>query len=147
MSGQKGRPLSHRETLAFSMVFMLIGLLIILLGLGVIPVDEASFNAPKWIIRLCGMTFFIAGVMVWSGNGSRTNDLMAAVLILIFAVVGGWVALYGGSEDFSGGIPFLSKDSNVSLARIIFGAGSVLCLMISLYAFRIFIRKWRDPEM
>ncbi|MFN1835737.1 hypothetical protein AB2B38_010775 [Balneola sp. MJW-20] len=147
MKKVNGKELSARGVAGISLVFMLTGMFFILLGLGVIPADDESFNAPRWVVRLSGMVFFIGGLMIWNGNNSALNDLLGGVLVLIFGVIGAWVALNGDAADFSGGIPLIGKENNVILSRIMFGTGSVICLIISLYAFRIFFRKWKDPDL
>ena len=52
-----------------------------------------------------------------------------------FALVGIWVALLSDDEGFSGGLFFLSRESNVALGRWMFGLGALISLAI-------FARAW-----
>ena len=49
-----------------------------------------------------------------------------------------WITFHASSEGFSGGIPFLPNDMNVSLARVMFGLGALLCCSGFLYALKRF---------
>lgn len=119
------------------------GLLCIALGfyplsiaLGLLPVDEVKVMAPMWVIALSGIVFVIAGGMILLGNHSWANDLLAGILCLLFGIMGTWVSLFSSSEGFSGGVPLLSPESNVTLGRWMFGIGALLSFAISAYAFR-----------
>lgn len=121
---------------------LLQGLLCIVLGLyplsialGFLDVGDTRAHAPMWIIALSGTVFLIAGFMILSASQSYVNDLLAAVVCLSFGSVGLWVAFFGPSESFSGGIPFLSRDTSVQIARWVFGCGASICLVISGWAF------------
>jgi hypothetical protein len=78
--------------------------------------------------------------MAYLGRRSRANELMAAMLLLLFGAVGAWVSLFSPSEGFSGGIPFVPYESNVTLARVMFGIGALICFALSIWAFRRFVR-------
>jgi len=115
---------------------IVLGILPMLIALGLIPVDEADVLAPMWVVALSGMVFLIGGCMIFLGDHSRANDLLAGVLCLVFGVVGTWVSLFSPGEGFSGGIPLLSTADNVILGRWVFGGGALICFVISAYAFR-----------
>lgn len=82
--------------------------------------------------------FVIAGAMIFLRNYSRVLDLLAAIVLASFTLVTGWISFYASSEGFSGGIPFLPNDMNVSLARVMFGLGALLCFGGFLYALKRF---------
>ena len=42
--------------------FFGVGLLIVLVAAGVIPAEEKSFHAPRWVVSACGLFFMVAGV-------------------------------------------------------------------------------------
>jgi hypothetical protein len=65
-------------------------------------------------------------------------DLFAALILASFTLVTGWITFYGSAEGFSGGIPFLPHNMNVSFARILFGLGAILCFSGFLYALKRF---------
>jgi len=84
------------------------------------------------------LVFVIGGCMMLLGQDSRTNDLLAALLCVVFGVVGGWIAVFAPSGGFYGGLPFLSLAANETLARVVFGAGSLLCFGIAAWALKRF---------
>ena len=131
---------THKKPLIVSLVCVALGLFLLLIAVGVFPASEAQPQAPDSIIALCGVVFIIAGCMAYLGTRSRVNDLLAAILCLIFGIVGAWVSLFSSSDGFSGGIPFVSNDSNVAIARVVFGAGSLMCFAISAWALKRFLR-------
>ena len=99
---------------------------------------QTANDTPVWVIGLVGVMFVISGVMIFLRNYSRALDLFAAIILASFTLVGGWIAFYASSEGFSGGIPFLPSDMNVSFARIMFGFGALLCFGGFLYALKRF---------
>lgn len=119
------------------------GLLCIALGfypfsiaLGILPVDEAKVMAPMWVVATSGIMFVIAGGMILLGSHSWANDSLAGILCLLFGGMGTWVSLFSSSEGFSGGIPLLPHESNVTLGRWMFGIGALISFAVSAYAFR-----------
>ena len=118
-----------------------LGLFLLLIAAGVIPTSDAQSQAPNSIIALCGVVFVIAGCMAILGTQSRVNDMLAALLCLIFGIVAAWVSLFGSSDGFSGGIPFFSNEANVKIARIAFGVGSLICFAMSGWALKRFSRS------
>ncbi|MGI9221481.1 MAG: hypothetical protein ACR2QS_10670 [Woeseiaceae bacterium] len=104
---------------------------------GVLPVETAN-DTPIWVLGLVGVMFVVAGCMIFLRNYSRALDLLAAVILASFTLIAGWITFHASSEGFSGGIPFLPSDTNVSLARIMFGLGTLLCFGGFLYALKRF---------
>lgn len=51
---------------AFGLVFVVIGALIALLGLGVIPANPERFNVPHSIVTIAGVIFASSGVFFWN---------------------------------------------------------------------------------
>ncbi len=103
----------------------------------VIPVQTAN-GTPLWVLGLVGVIFVIAGIMIFLRNYSRALDLFAAIMLASFTLISGWITFHASSEGFSGGVPFLPNDMNVSLARVMFGIGTLLCFGIFLYALKRF---------
>ena len=132
---------SQRSNLTFALLCIALGGFLVLVACGLIDDDPAKRHAPDLIIALCGSVFIIAGIMILVGHHSRVNDLLAAILCMTFGIIGAWVAIYGASEGFSGGLPLLSNETNTRLARGVFGLGSLLCFAMSSWAFRRFFRS------
>ena len=139
-------PATNHNHPAWGWLCIAIGLYPISLALGVVPVGDSSVNAPMWILASSGVAFVLGGCMVLLGQRSRLNNLLAALLCLVFASAGVWVALFSPPEGFSGGVPFLSNQSNVTLSRWVFGCGAGVSLAISVYAFRLFSRPALEPR-
>lgn len=127
---------SKRARPVLAVLCVALGIYPLSIALGFVHVDDAQVHAPMWIIALSGVVFLIAGFMILLANRSRANDVLACIVCLLFGVIGMWVALFGASEGFSVGIPLLSHDANVKIARVVFGSGAVICFAISGYAFR-----------
>jgi len=130
-----------------------LGLFIILLSLDVIHADESSFHAPRWIVAVVGLMFFLTGVLLAISPGRSTaaqqgqaegtpstvqtgiRFWLGAFIILLFALVFNWVAFGPGEREFQGGItvPFglFSVEVNETLGRVIFGAGAVMIDVIA----------------
>jgi hypothetical protein len=121
------------------------GIALILIGLDVLPVPGGRdvLHAPLWIVLLIGIAVLLAGaaiVIQGVGRANAAGDLPAdaprwmriaqyligVALFALFAMVGTWVALAGDARQFSGGVPLLGT-VNVSLARIVFGLGALIC--------------------
>jgi hypothetical protein len=122
--------------IAVALVAIACGGYALLVAAEVVPVDMAD-NTPRWIAGLVGGTFVVAGLMVFLRNYSRALDLMAALLLAAFTLLAAWVAVYG-AEEVSGGVPFLPRDMNVSIGRVMFGMGAVMCFGGFLYAVQRF---------
>lgn len=109
---------------------MLIGLVIGGVGVGIIPAPEESFNAPRWVVGLCGLVFFAAGFRVQTVHRPEISRWALLVLVACFAAIGLWVGLFGEAEAFGGGSSLLSTESNVSVARWIFTGGGAACALL-----------------
>lgn len=133
----------HKSHPLWGVACILIGVLVMLLGAGVLPVKPSANDAPGLVIALAGGVFFVAGAMMVCPPESRYRSLGAAVLLLCFAGAGFWVAFLAPSEGFSGGLPMAPRAMNVVLARLLFGSGVLICLALSVYAVREFLRGRR----
>jgi hypothetical protein len=118
-----------------------LGLYPLLIAFGVITIDATDIQAPMWMLAVCGIVFVIGGCMLLLTRHARLNNLLAALICLAFAAVGGWVALFSPPEGFSGGIPLLSDAANIRLARWVFGGGAVISLALCGYAVRLALRS------
>jgi hypothetical protein len=127
---------SKRSRLGMGLACIALGCYPLSISLGILPVDEAKVMAPAWVVAMSGIVFVIAGGMILLGNRSWANDLLAGILCLLFGIMGTWVSLFSASEGFSGGMPLLPHESNVTLGRWMFGIGALVCFAISAYAFR-----------
>lgn len=116
------------ERTSIGAICLSVGLFIGLVAFGVLPVPEENIHAPRWVIGLIAAMFFGFGLAVLLPPGSSLARWFGGAIVVSMTVVSGWVALFGGSEHFSGDWPFLSRDTNVLIARIVFGCVSLLGL-------------------
>ncbi|MDJ0700063.1 MAG: hypothetical protein QNJ07_09420 [Woeseiaceae bacterium] len=130
------RSLSKRARLVYGVGCLALGCYPIAMALGYVSIDEAESTAPRWVVAGAGLTFVVAGFMILLAKHSRANDLLAGVLLLLFGILGTWVAVFSSGEGFSGGLPFLSSELNIKVGRWVFGLGAMICFAFCVYAFR-----------
>lgn len=111
------------------------------IGLGVIPYDPAKLHAPPWVVVLAGGAFWLGALMMLARDRHRVANGLAFVLLLMFAAIGAWVSLLGEEAAFSDGAGTAVGGAGITLARIMFGFGSLLCLLMALVALRSVIRQ------
>ena len=112
---------------------------------GVVPVDDGDPHAPGAVLVLCAIVFLAGGVAVAFPADKRLKMSMVVLILLSFLTTGVWVSLFGDARHFSGGIPFVSRETNALLARIAFGAGALMVFGILLLALKDLIRAFTDP--
>lgn len=122
------------------------GLAVIAIATDLLPTDDANFGAPRWLIGIAGSIFVIAGLMILLGEKSNINNFLAGCLLTGMGLVGGWVGIFGSDQGFSGGIPFVPETVNISIARGIFGIGSLFCLLMAAYAFKLQLEDKGDRD-
>ena len=148
------RPLSPGATAWAGALCALMGLAILLVALRIIPIDEAKFHAPHWVVGAAGLAFFLAGLAILTGpppgapEAARTTwrtFLLGLGIVGALAAVFNWVAFGPGPRSFSGGIsiPFVSVSGPSSewSGRVAFGAAAVL---IDAFALWVIVRGLRD---
>jgi hypothetical protein len=122
------------------------GLYFMLVGFELLPLPGGPKNlhAPLWVLLLAGLVFFLAGASMLiqvAGQADENGELpsgaplwlrviqylMGVAIFAAFAMIGSWIGFGDGPREFSGGLPFVSKDVNEAIGRFAFGAGAVLC--------------------
>lgn len=122
----------------------------VLVGFEVLPVPggRANLHGPLWIATLLGVLMLLAGASCVIQGFGRANAqaelpadaplwmraaqyLIGVTLFASFAVLATWVAFGGDARYFSGGVPFFGI-GNISLARIAFGLGALICWLATL---------------
>jgi hypothetical protein len=115
------------------------------IAMGLVPVAPGTLHAPRSIIILAGLLFWLAALSMLLGTSHpRVNGLLGALLFATFALVGGWVAAFGTSSAFGGGILLLPHATGEWIARGMFGAGAVLSAVASIYSIG---RVLRSPRL
>ena len=123
-------------------LFASVGLTIVLVSLGLIPVDPSSVHAPMWVLGLAGVVFMLPGLLMcyyairnglspdgatfeekaWGGPGW----FVGAVIISAFGAIGLWVGFGDGPRQFGGGITGTEREG-----RFVFGSMGVLCTVMA----------------
>ena len=119
----------------------LLGIFLSLEGLEIINIGTNENNAPGPILILVGFSFILAGVMIIFGKRRKLNNFLASLLTAIMGIIGGWISLYGDSSNFSGNGMLVSHITKLPLERIMFGFSSLLCFLVSVYAFWLFLKS------
>jgi hypothetical protein len=122
-----------RSDIALALIAIACGGYALLAAVGVLPIETAN-DTPMWVVGLIGVMFIIAGIMIFLRNHSRALDFFAGIILASFTLITGWIAFFASPEGFSGGIPFLPRAMNVTLGRVMFGLGSIMCFGGFLYA-------------
>jgi hypothetical protein len=134
------RHLSPRAATMMGALFVGVGLLVVLAAGGVIPADDKSFHAPRWVVSACGLLFVVAGVAVavtaapgapeGAGRTTWRSLLLGGTIVGLMAAVFNWIAFGPGERRFGGGIalPFVSIGGPASewSGRATFGLAAVL---------------------
>lgn len=101
------------------------------------PMAGAGKNAPDWLIALGGYLFIGCGLLLLK-LGQLITHFIAGATVLAFTAVFAWVSLFGEAEHFSPGPSWLSDETNLLTARILFGLAALLGAAIFIYAMRYF---------
>ena len=135
-------------------IVMLIGLIPTLAGLDIIPSDDDSWHAPKWIGVVAGLMFVGAGFVVLLASYQKkfprlkpTVEWVGGMFGLFaftgFAAIGSWVAFGPGERGFESNIPipdFIIPVGDWLIStreltgRAAFGVGAVITTLIAAYA-------------
>ncbi len=108
-----------------------VGILLMLVASNVIPSADEKFHVPRWVVFVCGVLFALPGIASLFPRPNTARYLMAAILAC-FALVGVGCGLLGDFDGFSGGLPFLSPDTNILSGRVIFVVGGAIFFALSL---------------
>lgn len=125
-----------------SILLIVAGVAIVLIAIKAITIDEKLVHAPSWIIGLLGVLFIAGGLAAAFNAESGIAKWAAGTVVITITIVSGWVALYGPEAHFSGNLLFLSRETNVIIARVVFGCVSLLGVGIIAAA----IKKTRRPN-
>lgn len=112
--------------------FIVIGLLLVAISADCIAVPAESITAPRWVLGAVGVVVMVAGLLAgrrWSGQ--RVNRALAASLLTMLGMMGGWVSLYGRAEGFRMGVGDTEPTAVMSTpapARIMFGFGALVTI-------------------
>ena len=125
-------------TLAFALAYVIF----MLTAADVIHLDLSELNAPTLVVLGAGFLFFCMGVLAVIAKHRHSFPalymLVAALMCSTLAVAFTWVALW--AKGTFGGLSFgplaLFNNTRDFIARIGFGIGAIVMLVLSCLAFR-----------
>jgi hypothetical protein len=121
---------------------VLIGLWLIAVAMGFIPVPAGTLHAPQWVLGVIGALFVLGGLLAATSSGGRVATALAASLLTLLGALGAWVAACGESDMMrmatrSGAVAITVPAPQAPLAtRIAFGVGALIVLGWAGYAWR-----------
>jgi hypothetical protein len=140
-----------------------IGFYILLMAIGVVPVT--GNGSPQWVLGLAGMAFVIGGGLVCIGELIKHDDastlrdfevarafrnVMIAFLLIIFVVLGNWVAFGPGTRPVQAiiGLPFthVSYQTSEWVGRFGFGISAISLDLMLVFIILATIRKNRNKQ-
>ena len=135
------KPVSKAGERAIAIVMVAIGLWLNSVALGWLHLPPEDVHAPMWVLAACGFVFALGGIMVLARHHQTANALLATFLCLAFAAIGAWIALFAPIDEISGGLPFLSHETNGRIGKGMFGLGALVSLFIAWVAWRDFLTR------
>ena len=147
-------------------IFIVVGTLPILLGLGIIKPSNADPTVPAWVMICAGVLFIVAGLTVILDYGMAgglgpdgdlrpgtsftirlANFVLGMMLLGLMTAVFGWVAFGSGPRRFSStlSLPFMTRHSmgDEWSGRVIFGTATVAMVAMFGYCGLIGIDRFR----
>jgi hypothetical protein len=118
------------------------GFVLLAIGLGVIRLNPEALHGSRVVTVSAGALLAACGVLMgpWVTSGSRLYYLFGGAAISSMAVLFGWVSIYGDPAGFSGGVSIggtaVRLGGSVTLARVVFGIGSTLLALASLWMWK-----------
>jgi hypothetical protein len=117
------------------------GAAMVLMALGVFPMDQQALHAPPWIYAAGGFAFSLAGVAVMFKRIPRWSAAFVARTLTALVVVAGWIAVAADPELTHGGVPLLSPGVNLFGIRVVFGIGAVIAAVMAIIGLKQAIKK------
>lgn len=118
------------------------GLFIVALAAGVVPVEPGAMKAPRWVVGCAGLVFVVGGLMVALADPNAARDphragghpvgayFWGALFTTLLGLVFTWVAFGGGEREFTSTTTFAGTTREAPVAegtgRTVFGVFAVL---------------------
>ena len=145
-------PPSRRVTLVFGLLCVAAGAFIVLVAGDVIPQPDEKFHAPRWMVALFGLAFFLAGwyVVSLALPAPRTGHVLATATALTFitsmAILLTWSTLTG-AEGWSSSLSVgpltlvLPQGLTRSIDRVVIGFCTLVMDVIAVVAWYSLLRS------
>ena len=147
----------HAGTWSAGAIVVGMGVIPVLAAVGVVPTDDASWNAPRWVGGVAGGLFVVAGLYLLTKPAvdrldpwlkKQITGLFPLLIVTGMAVISSWIAFGPGDRQFEGGVSngFLQYswgNANELLGRIAFGAGAIFLIVITAIGWWKYLRgRW-----
>ena len=124
-----------------------VGVVVILMGSGVIPLDPESLNAPRWVMIFFGIPFLSVGIWILSTQVpalSWFENYVGLIIFTSFALLCDWIAFGPGERQFETNVPSLAGSI---IGRIAFAIpGVLLSCFIGTCWYRVLTRRKKDSH-
>ncbi len=111
------------------------------LGLYYTRLSPELIHVPRWIFYLLAVLLGYGSGLAFLGQKHPLTNLLAAVIWILFAVIGIWASLFSSLDNLSGGLAMLSPRANRMIARLLFGLGAILNIGAGIYAGRRWVKE------
>ena len=108
-------------------------------ALGVLPADYVVFETPRGVVGAAGGVLIVVGLAVLARD-HRGSDVLAAILLLAFSGITGWLTFYGPEGVIEGGLSFIPSSVRDAISRLMFGLGVVACGAMAYLGLRRLLR-------
>jgi hypothetical protein len=147
----------HAGAWSTGAMVVLMGMVPVLAAVGILPTDDASWNAPRWVGGVAGGLFVVAGLYLLTKPAvdrldpwlkKQVTGLFPLLIVTGMAAISSWIAFGPGDRQFEGGVSngflqFSWGNANELLGRIAFGAGAIFLIVITLIGWWKYLRgRW-----
>lgn len=142
---------------ASGVMVVAMGMVPVLSAFGVVPSDQASTGAPRWVGGVAGGLFVIAGLYILTKPAAdrleprlkkQVMGLFPLLIVTGMAMISSWIAFGPGKRRFEGGASnsFLAigwGNASEILGRSAFGIGAVFLVVITVIGWWKYVRgRW-----
>ncbi len=134
--------------LTVSILFILMGSMVVAIAMGFLGTDRSGVNAPPWVLTIFGSIFVLVGIWTMIQNLIGSDHPMegwrgwinfgfALLLMTGISVICLWMAFGAGErlfvQEMRSGFSPPAKSAGVTLGRIFFGFFGVLMSLATIY--------------
>jgi len=126
-------------TKGIALLCLALGVALCASALGVLPAEYAILEGPRGVIGSAGGVLVVVALTLLARD-HRGSDVLAAILLLAFSAITGWLTFYGAEGIIEGGTSFIPPAVAEALGRLMFGLGVVGCVGMGALALRRLFR-------